>query len=113
LARRSDLRETLMIVHVVWATPEVQDIVPVELAPDASVADAVRRSGLVAHYGLDLASLRYARFGVRIDASARLAEGDRVEIVRGLVADPKAVRAARARAKAAAAKAARNGRRTP
>ena len=102
-----------MIVHVVWATPEVQDIVPVELAPHASVADAVRHSGLAAHYGLDPASLRYARFGVRIDASARVADGDRVEIVRGLVLDPKAVRAARARAKAAAAKGARNGRRTP
>ena len=102
-----------MIVHVVWATPDVQDIVPVELAPNASVADAVRHSGLAAHYGLDPASLRYARFGVRIDANARLADGDRVEIVRGLVADPKAVRAARARVKAAAGKGARNGRRPP
>jgi hypothetical protein len=101
-----------VIVHVVWATPDVQDIVPVELSPDASVADAVRHSGLVTHYGLELASLRYARFGVRIDASARLADGDRVEIVRGLVADPKAVRAARARAKAARG-GAHNGRRTP
>ena len=101
-----------MIVHVVWATAKVQDIVPVELSPDASVADAVRDSGLVAHYGLDLASLRYARFGVRVDAGTRLADGDRVEIVRTLVADPKAARAARARVKVAAGKAARNIRHT-
>jgi len=102
-----------VIVHVIWATTDVQDIVPVELAPDASVADAVRHSGLVAHYGLDLASLRYARSGVRVDAGTRLADGDRVEIVRTLVADPKAARAARARVRAAAGKAARHIRHTP
>ena len=112
-ARRSVLHGALVIVHVVWATPDVQDIVPVELSPDASVADAVRHSGLVAHYGLDPASLRYARFGARIDPGARLADGDRVEIVRGLVADPKAARAARARIKTAAGKRARNIRDMP
>jgi len=91
----------------------VQDVVPVDVAPDASVADAVRHSGLATHYGLDPASLRYARFGARVDASARLADGDRIEIVRALTADPKAVRAARARVKAAAGKGASSGRRTP
>jgi len=107
------VREAPVIVHVVWATPDVQDVVPVEVAADASVADAVRHSGLAAHYGLDPDLLQYARFGTRIDASARLADGDRIEIVRGLTVDPKAVRAARARVKAAAGKGALGGRRTP
>ena len=87
-----------MIVNVVWATLLVQDLVPVELPPGATVADAVKGSGLVAQHGLDLTALRFARFGSRVEPDTRLADGDRVEIVRGLVADPKAARIRRARA---------------
>ena len=86
-----------MIVTVCWATPEVQDIVSVELAPGASVADAVRQSDLLARHGLDAATLRFARFGAKVDGDARVEPGDRVDIVRGLVAEPKAARARRAR----------------
>ena len=88
-----------MIVTVAWATPEVQDIVPVELPGGACVADAVRLSELVVRYSLDAAALRFARFGVRVEGDTRLAAGDRIDIVRGLIADPKAARARRARAK--------------
>jgi hypothetical protein len=94
-------------VTVVWATPQLQDIVPVELPPGTAVADAVRRSGLVAQYGLDPATLRFARHGVRAAADACLAEGDRIEITRALLIDPKVARARRARQKAAAPRAAR------
>ena len=99
-----------MIVTVVWATPQVQDLVPVELAAGATVAEAVRASGLVAQYGLDPAVLGFARFGAHVDSETPLADGDRVEIVRTLAADPKAARARRARARAAAGTAARNSR---
>ena len=85
-----------MNVIVVWATREIQDIVAVELPPGATIADAVARSGLVAHYGLDPAALGYAVFGRRHAADTRLAEGDRVELTRALLADPKAARALRA-----------------
>lgn len=96
-----------MIVTVAWATPEVQDIVPVETAPGASVADAVRTSGLIARYGLDISTLRFARFGASVSDDTILAPGDRIDIVRGLIADPKATRVRRARAKAASGKAPR------
>ena len=89
-----------MIVTVAWATPEVQDIVPVEAVSGASVADAVRASGLVGRYGLDASALRFARFGASVDGDASLAPGDRIDIVRGLIADPKADRTRRALAKA-------------
>jgi len=90
-------------VTVVWATPQLQDVVALELTPGATIADAVRRSGLVAQYGLDPATLRYARYGVRAAADACLAEGDRVEITRALLVDPKVARVRRARLKAPAA----------
>jgi putative ubiquitin-RnfH superfamily antitoxin RatB of RatAB toxin-antitoxin module len=99
-----------VIVTVAWATPDVQDVVPVELPPGSRVADAVRLSELVARYGLDVAALRFARFGVRVDGDTTLEPGDRVDLVRGLIADPKAARARRARARTASAKTSRGTR---
>ena len=64
-AGRGRLSEALVNVTVVWATPHLQDVVAVELTPGATIADAVRRSGLIAQYGLDPATLRFARYGVR------------------------------------------------
>jgi len=97
-------------ITVVWATPHLQDVVAVELTPGATVADAVRCSGFVAQYGLDPATLGFARFGARAAADARLAEGDRVEITRRLPADPALARARRARAMLPAARGPRAGR---
>ena len=93
-----------MNVTVVWATPRLQDVVAVELAPGATVADAVRCSGFVAQYGLDPATLRFARHGVRATADAFACRSDRVEITRALLVDPKTARARRARVKAPAAR---------
>jgi uncharacterized protein len=87
-----------MKVTVVWAAPDAQDIVPVTLQAGATVADAVARSGIVEHYALDAARIRYAVFGCRVPAEALLADGDRVEITRPLVADPKESRRRRAQA---------------
>jgi hypothetical protein len=96
-------------VTVVWATPQLQDVVALELTPGATIADAVRCSGFVAQYGLDPATLRYARHGVRAAAEACLAESDRVEITRALLVDPKVARARRARLKAPAPRASHAG----
>jgi putative ubiquitin-RnfH superfamily antitoxin RatB of RatAB toxin-antitoxin module len=100
-----------VIVTVVWATAEVQDVVRVELPQDACIADAVRRSGLIAQYGLDPKTIGFARFGARVGAGAPVADGDRVDITRPLLADPKAARVRRARATADAAQSRPVGRR--
>jgi hypothetical protein len=96
-----------MNVTIVWATLHLQDVVAIELAPGATVADAVRCSGFITHYGLDPATLRFARHGVRAAVDACLAEGDRIEITRALLVDPKVARVRRARLKAPASRAAR------
>ena len=62
-----------MNVTVVWATPEVQDAVVVELPDGATIADAVSRSGLVAQYAVDQASVGFAIFGRRSGPDAPLA----------------------------------------
>jgi uncharacterized protein len=89
-------------ITVVWATLSIQDIVEVELPAQATIADAVDRSGLVAQYGLDAARLGFAVFGRRASPETALAEGDRIDLTRPLEVDPKAARIARARAKPAA-----------
>ena len=86
-----------MNVTVVWAAPGVQDVIPIALPSGATVADAVARSHVIEHYGLDAAQLKFAVWGRRTGPEAPLVDGDRVEITRPLVADPKESRRRRAR----------------
>lgn len=85
-------------VTVAYAAPGIEAIVPLALPAGATVADAVAASGLVEAHGLHVPALAWAIFGQRADPSVPLRDGDRVEITRPLVADPKAVRRARASA---------------
>ena len=85
-----------MRVGVAYAAPGVEALTEIEVASGATVDDAVRLSGIVARHGLDPAALSYAIHGRRSAADAPLADGDRVEILRPLVADPKTVRRRRA-----------------
>ncbi len=88
-----------MKVTVVWATRLVQDVVSIEVPDGATVFDAISRSGLVAHYGLDSIRMTVAIYGRRAPLHAPLADGDRIEITRPLAVDPKEARRMRAGAK--------------
>jgi uncharacterized protein len=83
-------------ISVVHAAPGVEAIVTLELPPGATVADAVERSGLAVRFALPRTTLGFAIFGQRARADTPLADGDRVELTRPLVADPKARRRQRA-----------------
>jgi len=85
-----------MRVEVVYAVREAADAVTVELAPGATVKDALAASGIVErHPGLGLDAIGI--YGRRVSADTRLADGDRVEIYRPLALDPKERRRQRAR----------------
>jgi len=86
-------------VTVVWATPAVQDVVAVSLAPGATVADAVAASGLIERHSIDRRALRTAVFGRLVDGAVALRAGDRVELLRPLAVDPKEARRLRAAAR--------------
>ena len=87
-----------MRVEVIYALPERQEIVPVEVDKGARAIDAVRASGLVErHPQLDSNALRLGIFGNEVTPQTRLAIGDRVEIYRTLAVDPKQARHARAK----------------
>jgi putative ubiquitin-RnfH superfamily antitoxin RatB of RatAB toxin-antitoxin module len=89
-----------MKVEVVYALPERQDLVALDLAPGATAGDAVAASGLLERHALpDPCRLALGISGVRVAPGRRLAEGDRVEILRPLATDPAEARRRRARAR--------------
>ena len=77
-------------VEVVYATREHADTVTVELPQGATVRDALQAAGMKEGVALGI-------FGRRVAADTRLAHGDRVEIYRPLLLDPKERRRERAR----------------
>ena len=80
-----------MRVEVVRAWPRRHEAVSVELPEAACVAEALAAAGF------DLNGISgYAVFGERVPPEAVLHEGDRVELLRPLLADPKDARRRRA-----------------
>ena len=86
-----------MHIAVAYAEPGAEAQVDIAVASGATVADAVAASGLIARFELKPSMLAYAIFGQRVRSETPLADGDRVEILRPLVADPKEARRRRAR----------------
>jgi putative ubiquitin-RnfH superfamily antitoxin RatB of RatAB toxin-antitoxin module len=112
-------------VVVAYAAPGVEAQIEVMLPENSVVADAVEASGFVERFiraagprrgcsptggsaaakprawgsisALDGATIGYAIFGQRARADTPLRDGDRVELTRPLVADPKDARRRRAR----------------
>jgi len=87
----------MLRVAVAWASPVAQAVVDVELPDGSTVADAVAACDALARAGVVAADAGYAIHGQTARPATPLADGDRVEITRPLVVDPKAARRARAR----------------
>jgi hypothetical protein len=84
-------------IEVVYALPDGEDAVSVQVAPGASLADAITASGMLErHPEIDLARNRIGVFGKVVKPDAPVAAGDRVEIYRPLAMDPKEARRRRA-----------------
>ena len=84
-----------MRVEVVYALPQKQELIVLELAPGCTVLDAIEASGLLER----LPRTDFARAGVwgrSVSPETRLRDHDRVEIYRPLLAHPKKVRRERA-----------------
>ena len=102
-------------VEVAYALPHDQKIIALQVEEDCSAYDAVIRSGIVEAYPeIDPDSIPMGIFGkaIRDPKETILQEGQRVELYRPLIADPKEARAKRAakmKAKKDAEEAARKG----
>jgi hypothetical protein len=96
-------RPETLHVRVVYALPEQQLGVPLDVAPGTCAAEAIARSGLLEKFP-EAASrpLACAVFGRAVPLTYELRDGDRIEILRPLLIDPKQSRreaAARNRAR--------------
>lgn len=84
-------------IEVVYALPDAQHVLVVGLAAGSTVADALQASRICAqHPEIDLSRQEVGIFGRRVRLNHPLRQGDRVEIYRALVADPKSTRRRRA-----------------
>jgi putative ubiquitin-RnfH superfamily antitoxin RatB of RatAB toxin-antitoxin module len=87
-----------IVVEVVYALPDHQTVIAVSIPPDACVADAIAASGIIGlHPEIELTPVAAGIFGRRVTLASRPVAGDRIEIYRPLVADPRQSRRARVR----------------
>ena len=85
-------------VEVAYARPDTQLILKVEASPQASVEEIIKASGIMDKFPeIDLAENKVGIFGklTKLNSSG-LRDGDRIEIYRKLIADPKEIRRQRA-----------------
>jgi putative ubiquitin-RnfH superfamily antitoxin RatB of RatAB toxin-antitoxin module len=84
-------------IEIAYATPERQIILEREIETGCSARAAVRNSGIDQHFPeIDLDSCDLGVFGKTVADDYEPGEGDRIEIYRPLIADPKEVRRQRA-----------------
>jgi putative ubiquitin-RnfH superfamily antitoxin RatB of RatAB toxin-antitoxin module len=84
-------------VTVVYALPGAVTEIEVQLTAGATVADAIERSGIATRLpDVDIAGAAVGIFGKRTRRDTPLGDGDRVELYRRLIADPKTARRRRA-----------------
>ncbi len=91
--------ENMIEVEVAYALPDKQKIYGLVVERGTSALEAAKRSGVQKDFGVvDLDQAKMGIFGQTIKAPAKhiLQAGERVEIYRPLIADPKAARRKRA-----------------
>ncbi|CNE74287.1 RnfH family protein [Yersinia kristensenii] len=84
-------------VEVVYALPERQYLRVVSLGGGSTVEEAIRASGLLElRPDIDLTKNKVGIYSRPVKLGDKLNDGDRVEIYRPLIADPKELRRQRA-----------------
>ncbi|OGI50390.1 MAG: RnfH family protein [Candidatus Muproteobacteria bacterium RIFCSPHIGHO2_12_FULL_60_33] len=85
-------------VEVAYATPRRQEVVEITAPPGTTIEQAIRESGMLERFPeIDLAQHRVGIFGEVARLHDPVHDGDRIEIYRPLLADPKEVRRRRAK----------------
>jgi len=87
-------------VEVVYADVDKQMIIPVTLQSGSTIENAIDRSGILMHFPqIDLMRQKVGIFSQIKKLSDEVKDGDRVEIYRPLVINPKEARKKRANSK--------------
>ena len=89
--------EAQISLEVAYARPERQVILPLTAQAGITLRDAIVASGILEEFPeIDLEAVKVGIFGKAARMDAALRDGDRVEIYRPLIADPKEARKKRA-----------------
>ena len=81
-----------MQIGVAYSEPAQQIWLNIEVPDESTVEDAIQRSGILKQFPhIDLAAQKVGVFGRLVKLNAALKPGDRVEIYRGIIADPETV----------------------
>ena len=84
-------------VEVVYATPEQQKIITVEVVEGSTIETVIERSGIEEIFReMDLSKQKVGIFSQQKNLFDKVEEGDRIEIYRPLLIDPKEARKKRA-----------------
>jgi hypothetical protein len=84
-------------VEVAYAKQDNQALIELDVAPGSTVQEAINRSGILERFPeIDLNENKVGIFGKLARLDTQLNKGDRVEIYRPLIADPKEQRKKRA-----------------
>ena len=87
----------LLNIEVAYALPERQTVLSLRVAPGTSVLAAIEASGIVQkHPEIDLALNKFGVYSRPVKGREPVQDGDRIEIYRPLIADPKEMRKKRA-----------------
>jgi len=83
-------------VEVAYAEPERQFLRRITVHAGATVAEAIEASGVESEFAIDTKGLATGIWSKIVARDAQLRDGDRVEIYRPLLVDPKEARRRRA-----------------
>jgi hypothetical protein len=87
----------MLNVEIIYALIQEQNIIRLSVSSGTTIEDAITQSGILKLYpAIDLAINQVGIFSQRKSLSYELIDGDRIEIYRELIADPKEVRRNRA-----------------
>ena len=93
------MAEKMLDIEVCYAQAGKQEVVRLSLPEGATLAEALKASGLLLKYPeIDLQKSKFGIYARLTKTDAVLRDRDRVEIYRPLIADPKEVRKQRAAA---------------
>ena len=84
-------------IEVAYALPDKQPVIALQVSAGTTIEQAISQSGILEQFPeIDISKNKLGIFGKLKKADEVVREGDRVEIYRPLIADPKEVRKQRA-----------------
>ncbi|WP_409202818.1 RnfH family protein [Vibrio sp. SS-MA-C1-2] len=85
--------DSLIRVEVVYPLPHQQKIFQLMVTQTSSIEEIIRKSGVLESYPeIDLSKNKLGIYSRSVKLSGSVRDGDRIEIYRPLIADPKEIR---------------------